>query len=227
MKPSYFVAAFTPSKVIQARLHKRTIMQFAEKIGLVYFGYVDQRNDDHRLIRGLTVSAKHHDNNYCIGSFEGYDITLVERSDKIEFPGKPTKYHEWTIMTFDLHANVDIPHIFMGLHTHGEAFYAQLFTKFSALSRVSLGTLGVYEGAFAQKYALFSSPSQALSAERLFNPELAKKIVDQFGSFTLEISDGVLYIYAEHQRMTTGLLEKMLSNGLWIARALDEGSAKI
>ena len=130
-------------------------------------------------------------------------------------------------MTFDLHAKVDIPHIFMGLHTHGEAFYAQLFTKFSTLSKVPLGTLGVYEGAFAQKYALFATPTQALSAERLFNPAFAKKIVDEFGSFTLEIVDGTLYVYAEHQRVTSGLLEKMLKNGLWIARALDEGSANL
>lgn len=227
MKPSYFVAAFTPSKVIQARMHKHTIMQFAEKIGLVYFGYVDQHGDDHRLVRGLTVSAKHRDNNYCIGSFEGYDITLVERTDTIEFPGKPSKKHEWVIMTFDLHAKVDLPHIFMGLHTHGEAFYAQLFTKFSTLSKVPLGTLGVYEGAFTQRYALFATPAQALSAERLFSPEIANKIVEQFGSLTLEIADGVLYIYAEHQRLTASLLEKMLANGLWLAKTLDETSVKI
>lgn len=227
MKPSYFISAFTPSKVIQARLRRRIILQFAEKIGLVYFGYVDQRSDDHRLVRGLTVSSKHRDNNYCLGSFEGYDITLVERTDTIEFPGKPAKQHEWIIMTFDLHANVDLPHVFMGLHTHGEAFYAQLFTKFSTLSKVPLGTLGVYEGAFAARYSLFASPSQALSAERLFSPTVARTIIDQFGSLTIEIADGVLYVYAEHQRLTPALLGKMLSNGLWLARTLDSESVNI
>lgn len=227
MKPSYFKAAFTPSKVIQARLQRHAIMQFAEKIGLVYFGHVDQHGDDHRLVRGLTVSAKHKDTNYCIGSYDGYDITLVKRTDTIEFPGKPSKKHEWVIMTFDLHARVDLPHVFMGLHTHGETFYAQLFTKFATLSKVPLGTLGVYEGTFTQRYSLFASPAQALSAERLFSPEIAQKIVNEFGSLTLEISDGVLYIYAEHQRLTTALLEKMLKNGLWFAKALDESSASI
>lgn len=227
MKPSYFLAAFTPSKVIQARMHKHIIMQFAEKIGLVYFGYVDQRSDEHRLVRGLTVSAKHRDNNYCIGSFNGYDITVVERSDTIEFPGKPSKSHDWVIMTFDLHANVDLPHVFMGLHTHGEAFYSQLFTKFSSLMRVPLGTLGVYEGAFAQRYTLYATPAHALSAEWLFNPTIAKTIVEQFGSLTIELAEGVLYVYAEHQRLTSGLLERMLANGLWLAQSLDAESTNI
>jgi hypothetical protein len=37
----------------------------------------------------------------------------------------------------------------------------------------------------------------------------------------LEIADGVLYIYAENQRITASLLERMLKNGLWMARVLD------
>lgn len=224
MKPSYFINAFTPPKVLQARLHRHLIMRFAEKTGLVYFGYVDQRSDEHRLVRGLTVSSRHHDDNYCIGSLEGYDITLVERGDTIHFPGKPSRSLRWMIMTFDLHAAVDLPHIFMGLHTHGEAFYARLFTHYSYLTKVPLGNLGVHEGAFTQRYGLYSSPSQALSAERLFNPEITKTIVDKFGGMMAEIADGVLYIYAEDQRLTPALLNRMLRNGLWLARELDGGS---
>ena len=37
-----------PAKVLQSQLHRRVFMQFAEKVRLVYFGYVDQRNDEHR-----------------------------------------------------------------------------------------------------------------------------------------------------------------------------------
>src|ERR1044072_5775592 len=99
----YYAKAFVPAKVLQSRLHKRVFMQFAEKIGLVYFGYVNQRSDEHRLVRGLTVSAGHRDSNYCVGSFQGYDIALVERIDTIRFPGKSSKTHNWIIMTFDLH----------------------------------------------------------------------------------------------------------------------------
>jgi hypothetical protein len=214
--------AFMPARILQAQLHRRVFVQFAEKIGLVYFGYVNQRNDEHRLVRGLTVSSTHRDDNYCIGTFRGYDVTLVERSDTIRFPGKPTKRHNWIIMTFDLHAPVDAPHVFMGLHTHSDTFYAHLFTTFSHLNRVPLGASGTPDPAFIDKYALYAEPAQAAMVEYLFDHELTQALAQHFGSFTLEIFDGSVYLYAEHQRPTSGLLERMLKNGLWLAQSFDE-----
>lgn len=220
-KSKQFAQAFVPAGIIQSRLHKRVFMQFAEKVGLVYFGYVDQRNDEHRLVRGLTVSSNHRDNHYCIGSFDGYDIAVVERVDTIRFPGKPAKTHDWIIMTFDLHSSADIPHIFLGLHTHSDTFYAHLFTKFAQMSRIALGTFGVYDKAFSDRYAIYAQPSQSIAAQQLFDPTIAKTIADHFGSLTVEIVDGSLYLYAEHQRPTTALLEKMLKYGVWLAGSID------
>jgi hypothetical protein len=213
--------AFVPSKVIQSRLHKRVFMQFAEKMGLVYFGYVDQRNDEHRLIRGLTVSANHRDDHYCIGDYKGYDITLVERVDTIRFPGKPTRTHDWIIMTFDLHSPVDLPHIFLGLHTHSDTFYAHIFTKFAQLSKVPIGSYGEYDHSFTNKYSLYAEPAQSFAAQHLFDRETTKTIADHFGSMTVEIADGSLYVYAEHQRPSTALLEKMIKYGAWLAESID------
>ena len=221
-KSKHALKAFVPAKVIQSQLHKRIFMQFAEKIGLVYFGFVDQRTDDHRLVRGLTVSATHRDNHYCIGDFDGYDILLVERTDTLRFPGKAPKNHDWIIMTFDLHARRDAPHIFLGLHTHSETFYAHLFTKFSQLTKAPLGTFGAYDSAFTNRYAMYTEPSQSLAAEQLFDQAITKIIADHFGSMTIEIADGCLYAYAEHQRPTVALLEKMAKYGTWLARELDQ-----
>ncbi len=218
------IKSFVPAKVIQSRLHKRVFTQFAEKIGLVYFGYVDQRNDEHSLIRGLTVSASHRDNHYCIGSFGDYDITLVERVDTIHFPGKPTKHHDWIIMTFDLHTSIDLPHIFVGLHTHSETFYAQLFTKFSQLVKAPLNVVSIHDPAFMHRYALYTEPAHTITAETIFTPEITKVIAENFGSFTFEIAEGTLFVYAEHQRPSTALLEKMLKQGLWLARVVDHQS---
>ena len=217
----HLLKAFVPSKVIQSRLHKRVFMQFAEKTGLVYFGYVDQRDDEHRLVRGLTVSSSHRDNHYCIGDFGGYDIALVERVDTIRFPGKPPKVHDWIIMTFDLHTSIDVPHVFLGLHTHSDTFYAHLFTKFSQLSKAPLGTFGEYDKAFTDKYALYTEPAQAITAQQLFDHKTTKAIADHFGSMTVEIVEGTLYLYAEHQRPTLALLEKMIKYGVWLAQSLD------
>ncbi len=220
-KSKQLLDTLVPAKVVQSRLHKRVFMQFAEKLGMVYFGYVDQRHDEHRLVRGLTVSAHHRDNHYCIGSFQGYDVTLVERSDTIRFPGKPAKNHDWIVMAFDLHTAVDLPHIFVGLHTHSETFYAHLFTKFAQLTRVPLGTFGVHSGQFMNKYAVYADPSQLVTTEQLLGPTVTKVIAESFGSLTIEIAEGCLYIYAEHQRPTVQLLEKMLRSGSWLARVLD------
>lgn len=213
--------AFVPAKVIQSHLHRRVFMQFADKIGLVYFGYVDQRNDEHRLIRGLTVSGTHRDNHYCIGDFGGYDIMLVERVDTIRFPGKAPRTHDWVIMTFDLHTSADLPHIFVGLHTHSDTFYAHLFTKFSQLSKVPLGAFGTYDPAFTNRYAIYSEPAQLVAAQHMFNHAITKTIAEHFGSMTIEITDGSLYLYAEHQRPSIALLEKMAKYGTWLAETID------
>lgn len=224
-KGKRFLNALMPSKVLQTRLHRHVFMQFAERIGMVYFGYVDQRNDDHRLVRGLTVSARHKDNHYCVGSYDSYDIALVERFDTIHFPGKPSRAHNWIIMTFDLHTSKDIPHIFLGLHAHNETFYAHLFTKFSQLTRIPLGTYGQHDAQFIQKYALYTEPAHMLRVEELFHPEVTKIIAGSFGSFTAEIADGSVYIYAEHSRPSAQLLERMFKCGLWLTKTIDERMA--
>jgi hypothetical protein len=217
----YFLKAMAPSKVLQSRLHKRVYMNFAEKVGLVYFGYVDQRSDDHRLVRGLTLSPNHRDNHYCIGTFQNYDITLVERMDTIKFPGKPVKNHTWIIMEFDLRTKVDLPHVFLGLHSHSETFYAHLFTKFATLVKAPLGTFGTYDPAFLNRYAVYTEPAKTLEAERIFDQETAKVIAQQFGSLTIEVSENCLYLYAEHQRPTEALLERMIRYGVWLAESID------
>lgn len=222
-----YLKAFIPSKVIQSQLHRRVFMQFAEKIGMVYFGYVDQRSDEHRLVRGLTVSATHRDNHYCIGSFRGYDMTLVERIDTIRFPGKSPKNHDWIVMTFDLHAPVDLPHVFVGLYTHSDTFYAHLFTKFAQFNKVPLGTFGVHDDSFMKRYVVYAEPAQLVTTERLFDTVLTRAIADHFGSLTIEIAENCLYIYAEHQRPSVALLEKMLKNGVWLAQSLDERAGRI
>lgn len=220
----YYTKAFVPAKVLQSRLHKRVFMQFAEKVGLVYFGYVDQRDDEHRLVRGLTVSANHRDNHYCIGSFKTYDVTLVERTDTIRFPGKPPKNQDWIIMVFDLHTSVDLPHTFIGLHTHSDTFYAQLFIKFATLTKVPLGSFSSYSPSFIDRYAIYTEPAHTGIVERLFDNEIEKTVVDHFGSLTVEIADGCLYLYAWHQRPSMSMLTKMIQNGVWLAQSIDAHS---
>jgi len=210
-----------PKQLFSSRAEKKVMAQFADRLGLVYFGYVDQRDDDHRLVRGVTVSTQHKDNHYCIGSYEGYDITLVRRSDVLAKANKTQKkHHEWLIMTFDIHLQVDLPHLFLGVHSRSDVFYSNLLTKFSHLTRVSLGTLGHYDASFIERYRLYSAPDQMLSASRIIRPEVATAMAQHFSGIDIEIHDGVVYIYSEH-KSSQQVLEKMLQCGLWFVRMID------
>lgn len=216
------VNSVLPTRVLRARRHKRMFKQFADKVGLVYFGFVDQREDEHRLVRGLSVSPTHRDNHYCIGSYKGYDVVLLERTDTIHFPHKPARQQEWIIMEFDLHTPVDVPHVFIGLHTHSDVFYAQLFTKFPSLVQAQIGVLGAYSKEFMERYTVYTASSHAIDFERLIGPETADEITKHFGKLTIEIHEGCLYVYAQHQHLSSHLLDAMIQNGQWLANHIDD-----
>jgi hypothetical protein len=212
----------TPGPLLLKRSNKRTVMQFTDDVGMVYFGTVNHRIDDeHQLIRGLTVSPHHHDDHYSVGSLYTYDVALVERSDVLHLPKKQSQPHRWLIMQFDLHSTKDLPHIFLGLHTHSEIFYANLFAKFNQLQKVPLGTFGMYDKAFKDRYAVYTTPAESLTAERLLDNEVTKVIGNHFGTLTVEISEGSLYLYSEHVRISKNLLQTMLQNGIWLAKHID------
>jgi hypothetical protein len=129
-------------------------------------------------------------------------------------------------MTFDLHTTTDLPHIFLGLHTHSDTFYAHIFTKFNQLNKAPLGTFGVYDPGFMNKYSIYTEPSQTIQAEKLIDPQTAATIGAHFGSLTAEIVDGALYVYAENHRPTVHLLEKMMQYGAWLATVIDANAPK-
>ncbi|MBC7868900.1 hypothetical protein H7X69_01850 [Candidatus Saccharibacteria bacterium] len=206
---------------IASRLRKRAIIRFAEKVGFVYFGSVDQHHDDHHIIRGLTVSSSHRDNHYSVGSFDGYDVSLVDRLDTIEYPTGQYKTRNWLILEIDLHSATNVPRIFLGAHTHKDSSYVKMFTAFPALQAVPLGTFEKYSEEFTTRYSLFASPSHFIDVERYFTDETTRTIAAHFWPLAIEVSEGALYIYTDNQTITTHLLETMLKNGLWLAGQLD------
>jgi hypothetical protein len=128
-------------------------------------------------------------------------------------------------MTFDLHTTADLPHIFVGLHTHSETFYSHLFTKFSNLTQVPLVDYGPYDKTFSGRYAMYTTPDQFIHTTSLLNPGLTKAVGDHFGSLTFEIAGDTLYLYADDQRTSSALLEKMLKYGVWLAQSIDAHAA--
>lgn len=210
----------TPAHMVRARLTKRTISLFAEKVGLVYFGYVDQRDDEHRVVRGHTVSRTHNDNHYCIGTVRGYDVVLVSRNDLVRTrAGKLERCH-WLIYTIDLHARQSLPHMYIG-HKSRDAQFA---ASYEQLIPLSVGHFGVYPHRFLSEYTVYGKATHALEIERYITPQVAEVISTHFRGASFEIEDDTIYLYVESEHPSESLLEKLLSNGLWLAEVID-GSA--
>ncbi len=185
---------------------------------MVYFGYVSQRDDEHHILRGMTVSTKHHDDHYCIGSYDGYDVVFVERSDTL----RSGKKHAWHIMEFDLKTTADIPHIFIGSGTRGHGFHELLDLKYPTLQPADLASLSEYPNSFKGQYKVYVAPTHTHDALRIINPELAGTIASHFSGLVIELTESALYIYSEKSRLSPDLLETILKNGTWLAAQIDK-----
>lgn len=210
------------NRVFATQKHRRAIMGFAEKLGLVYFGTVNSADDEHRIIRGLTTSPHYRDDHYTIGTYDGYDLAFVERSGAMKLPkGKPER-QQWLVLAIDLRATRELPHVFIGKRSHSQAFYLQFMTKFSYMSSLALTTHDKYDERFLANYAVYGRIVESDAIRQLFDPTLTKAIIDHFHELTVELSDGTLYLYAENTVPTPLLLETMLRYGIWLAQVIDD-----
>lgn len=208
----------TPRHIVKSRMTSGTIERFADRIGLVYFGYVDQKDDDHRLVRGHTVSSSHIDKNYCVGSLRGYDVSLVSRNDVVM--SKDMKREErchWLIATIDLKTKVDIPHFYIGHDSRKQVFAS----SFKSLMPLTPHVLSEYPKQFLDHYIVYARPTHAAYLGLLIVDQIAEVITAHFKQTSIEVEDNCVYLYIESEHPTEVLLEKMMSNGLWIAEAID------
>ncbi|HEU0266816.1 MAG TPA: hypothetical protein VFQ70_04265 [Candidatus Saccharimonadaceae bacterium] len=217
----YVVQRLTPAKIVQKQVHRRLFRRFADKLGFVYFGYVDQHDDEHRLIRGVTVSPSHRDDHYCIGTYHGYDIAVCERTDIIHQPGLKSEYQTWLIVTADLHQSSDVPHIFIGAEGLSAGFYRLMQTKFPQLHRVYFGGVAPYDPRFVERFSFYAAPTHSIAAEKLFGGELNTMLVEHFVGFSFEVHESTLYVYALDRRPTAALLAQMLQCAAWLANEID------
>lgn len=203
----------------QSLATKRTVIDFAEQYGLVYFGYVSQRSDDHHIVRGMTVSNKHVDDHYCVGTFDGYDVVFVERRDHIH-----DRDHVWHILEFDLTAEADLPHSFIGSGKHGKGFHELLSTKYPQLLPDVIRSNSLYPSNFQNSFVVYTSPAHATELESIITPAVAEVMASHFTGLVVEITEQALYIYSEKHQLSSGLLDTMLKNGVWLAKSIDLNS---
>lgn len=217
LKTKRAIRHMSPRHIIRTRISAKAIREYADKVGLVYFGAVSPSDDDHRLVRGHTVSTTHLDNHYCVGTIRGYDTAVVARNDIVRTAKGSEQRCHWLIVTFDLHTKYELPHIYIGHKSRHGAYTA----SYDQLVPLTLGTYGAYPAAFLHEYAVYGVPSHAEVIERLISPQFAAVIQQYFQHASVEIEDNTVYVYIESRYPNETTLEKMVSNGLWLAENID------
>jgi len=219
--PNLRFGSMVPNTLLSsAKSTKKIIHDFAETAGMVYFGYVSQRDDEHHILRGMTVSTKHHDDHYCIGTYDGYDVVFVERSDTLA----SGKKHRWHILEFDLHTTADLPHAFIGSGKHGNGFHELLNLKYPQLQPIHLGATAEYPAEFTRKFNVYTTPAHAIGFELLLHSDIAKIMASHFEGLVIELTEQALYVYSEKTHVSSDLLMTMLKNGAWLANQIDQNS---
>ncbi len=204
---------------------KKIMKQFAHKFGLVYFGSVNQREDEHELIRGITVSASHVDTHFCVGTYEGHDISLVERHNTLSFPEQPPHYYHWLIMQFDLRRE-GLPHVFIDGNHHSEEFYTTLFMKFANMSNATM-IFSPKNPLFERTFKIFTPADKFDETEAMLSGERAAMLAHHFKQFDYEIDGDRLLIYAENPTLSSHTLHEMLRVGQWLAHELDHAKLEL
>jgi len=220
---------FLPIKKYLATSHKRiknmprkgVISKFAEKVGLLYFGMVNQHSDEHEIVRGLTVSSTHHDNHFCIGTVNGYNVSIVNRSDVKHIPDGRIVPYDWLIFAVELKTQVAIPHFFINAKNTDHKPYAALFSTYPNMKEVDLSAFKSYDSEFCGRFTVYARPAKTQDIQQIITADTAKVLGAHFWPLAIEQHNNVLYLYSTHEKITSSLLETMLENGLWLARQLD------
>ncbi len=220
--------AISPATLTK-HVHTRKIIQnFADTHALVYFGYVNYRTDEHRLVRGMTTATNQEDAHYCIGSYDGYDVVYVRRRSESStyVSGRPMVRY-WQIMQIDLQTNYDIPHVLIGPHPGKNGQYDEITSALHSFQPIQLGMFSPPSQSFVGKYTVYAKPSRNMDVERLLTVELTDNIANHFYPLGIEIWDGCLFVYATQHRPSQQLLDIMIKNGVWLARKIDEQSRQL
>lgn len=214
---------FAPARLTGGVKLGRTVRRFADDMGMVYFGTVDPTDDDYRLIRGITSSRTYRDRHFAIGTFQGYDIAFVMRTDKITYTDRRATNHQWSIMTFDLHASYELPHIFIGHRRVKEL----LLAKYSHLTPLIIGIHGAHDKGFTDQYIVSSEVAHAVEVELFIDPELTSAIKAYFKDYAIEVLDNTIYLLSTDPQPSRTSLDRMLKNGLWLTQKLDATAHRV
>lgn len=202
----------------------RVLKKFTEHLGLVYFGMVDQHDDEHSAIRGFTASLTHSDSHYAVGTYEGYDIRLVDRFDVLRIPGHDNHQQLWTIIEIKLQSR-GLPHVFFVPTGRESGEYARLFATQPHLQPLnSMIGASNHSPEFHGRYQILARPTFSHEVERLFSSPIIVSMGARFWPHGVEIDHDTLYLYLTQSKLTKSVLETSLASCLWLADIIDSAS---
>lgn len=204
-----------------SRQRGRVLRKFSDTMGLVHFGTVHQNDDEHNVIRGFTASLTHHDTHYSVGTYNGYNIRLVNRFDVVHIAGNPHHEQTWTIIEIEL-ANQGIPHIFFVPTGQQAGEYGRLYATQPHMQPLNAMIFSHHSPEFHGRFQILASPTYAHRVETLFSSPIIVGIGSRFWPHGIEIAHGKLFIYITQHRLTKTVLETTLASGLWLAETIDE-----
>lgn len=206
-----------------SRQRGAVLRHFSDHIGLVHFGSVHQHDDDYDAIRGFTASLTHKDTDYAVGTYNGYNIRLVNRFDVVRIAGNPHHEQLWTIIEIELHTH-SAPHMFFVPTGHDGGEYGRLYATQPNMQPLNSMVLDNHSPEFHGRFQIMASPTYAHRVETLFSSPIIVGIGSRFWPHGVEIEHGKLLVYITQHRLTKAVLESTLASGLWLAETIDEVS---
>ena len=215
----------TIARRVNGLLHntKHTFKQACLRYDLVYFGHVDQRRDEHTMVRGFTLSPSHVDKHYCVGSVNGRDVILLERTDTISYPDKPSEKFTWCIVQIDLRRE-NLPHIILNSNKYSDTLYANLFTKFNHLRPALPGTFTDHDSQFSSLFTTYGSMHTIDSDTSILINSTTAILGQHYSMYDYEYFEDRLIVYYPSTSPLLSDIDHMLKAGLWLASELDSTS---
>lgn len=219
-KARKILRSISPKHIAKRLQGNQVYRDVARRYDLVYFGSVDARDDEHEMVRGLTVSADHQDQHYCVGTVEGYDVILLERTDVLTFPGKQPAPYRWIILQVDLRG-VQLPHVFIDTKQHSSVFYDTLMTKYPRLLSADPNLFADHDPKFMAAFNVYSSPDEQLAMIQLLNHDITATLGHHFAYLDFELFEDRLIVYVAQRTATKQIIDHLFSAGVWLARELE------
>ena len=211
----------TTGGVVKTLSRARMYRDACERYGLVYFGSVDARDDEHTMVRGLTVSAAAIDRHYCVGSVEGFDLIMLERSDQLHFPYKQPESYRWIIVQIDLDA-IRVPHIFLDAHHHQSAFYDAFFAKYPHMRRGDVNLFADHDPRFGGAFSVYSEPQNITLVMQVLHYDVTATLGHHFAHYDFELYEDKLLVYSSNRQPSRIVIDDLFRAGVWLAREIEK-----